>query len=122
MGSRGIWVFFGLLFAGVGPMIGVAWFHHLGDFAKSPQRVEMSVGSTSFVAGGRAKIWFSSIQTGPEIEISCKDYSKMIQLETKEPSDQVCGIRVRKLEVFERDLAGHPQLRAVFEVTWDDKK
>jgi hypothetical protein len=111
----------GLLFAGIGPMLGVAYFNRLGDFAKSPQRLEMSVGSTSFVAGGRAKIWFSSIQTGPEIEISCKDQTKMLQLETSEPSDEVCGIRVRKLELFEKDLAGHPQIRAVFEVTWQEK-
>ena len=102
-------------------MLGVAWHNRLGDFAKSPQRVEMSVGSTCFVAGGRAKIWFSSMQTGPEIEISCKDQSRLLQLETDKPSDDVCGIRVRKLEIFEKDLAGHPQLRGVFEVTWNEK-
>ena len=115
-------MFLGLLFAGIGPMLGVAWYHRLGDFAKSPQRVEMGVGSTCFVAGGRAKLWFSSIEQGPVVEISCKGHAKSIDLINGEPTEQVCGIRVRKLEVFEEDLGGNPQLRGVFEVTWDEKK
>lgn len=103
-------------------MLGVAWHNRLGNFAHSPQRVEMSVGTTCFVAGGKAKMWFASIETGPQIEISCKDQSHMIELATNEPSDDVCGIRVRKLDLFERDLGGHRQLRGVFEVTWDENK
>ena len=103
-------------------MLGVAWYNRLGDFAKSPQRVEMSVGSTCFVAGGRAKIWFASLETGPKVEVSCKDQSHLIELAGDDSSEEVCGIRVRKLEVFEKDLGGNPQLRGVFEVTWDEKK
>ena len=108
-----------MLVLGVGPLVGYAWVNKLGDFAKSPQRVEMGVGSSSFVAGGRARLWFASVELGPQVEVTCKGQSRLIELVDDEPSGEVCGIRVKKLDVYEKDLGRYKVLRGVFEVTWE---
>jgi hypothetical protein len=121
MGARGLWFAVGVMVMGIGPIVGYAWLNKLGDFAKSPQRVEMSLGSTSIVAGGRAKMWFAMVDIAPTVEVSCKGSSRMLEL-TDKPSEEVCGVRVRKLEIVEREMGRHATMRGVFEVTWNDSK
>lgn len=110
----------GLAIAGVGPLAFFAWHNKLGDLAKSPQTVEMNLGTTSIVAGGRAKLWFASVDYGTNVEVSCKGQRHMFEL-GEEASDEVCGIRVRAVKLHELELKGYPALRATFEVTWDAK-
>lgn len=110
----------GVAVVGIVPLLFFAWHNRLGDFAKSPQTVEMGLGSTSIVAGGRAKLWFASVDLGPQVEVSCKKQSRLIEL-GEEPSDEVCGIRVRQMSLKEVKRGRFSSLRATFEVTWDDK-
>ncbi len=109
----------GLFIVGIGPLAFFAWFNKLGDFAKSPQTVEMNMGTTAFVAGGRARLWFAGDEMGPSVEVQCKRTSRLLQL-TEEPSDEVCGIRVRLKNIKEQVRGRRAVLRGTFEVTWDD--
>lgn len=106
---------------GVGPLVSFVWINKLGDLATSPQRVEMNLGTTSFVAGGRAKLWFAAVDLGPQVEVSCKRQTRMIEL-TDRVSDEVCGIRIRSVALKERDFKGYHITRGEFEVTWDDRR
>lgn len=119
---RGIWIFLGFMVMGIGPIAMFAWFNQLGDFAKSPQTVEMNLGTTSFVAGGRAKLWFAMVEDGPVVEVACKSESRMVSLPDEERSDEVCGIQVRKIDLLEKERRGHRTLRVVLQVTWQDLK
>jgi hypothetical protein len=94
----------------------------LGDIAKSPQTVEIAMGGSVIVAGGKAKLWFAAIDLGPQIEIKCGKEAAFIELNGDEPSREVCGIRVRKIEIKEKEFRGGMVYRGKFEVTWDDKK
>lgn len=119
---RGMWIFLGLMVMGIGPIAVFAWFNQLGDFAKSPQTVEMNLGTTSFVAGGRARLWFAMVEEGPVVEVSCKGESRMVTLIDHKASDVVCGVQVTAVELLERNLKGRRSLRGVFRVTWEDRK
>lgn len=114
-------MFLGLMLAGVGPVVMFMWVNQLGDLAKSPQTVEMNLGTTSFVAGGRARLWFASVDLGPQVEISCKNQSRLVDLSEDEPSDEVCGIRVSKIDLVEKERHGIRTMRAILRVTWDSK-
>lgn len=115
-------MFLGLMIMGVGPVVSFMWLNQLGDLAKSPQTVEMNLGTSSFVAGGKARLWFAAVDMGPMVEISCKGRSHMVELVDEEPSDEVCGIRVSKMELIEKERRGIRSMRAILRVTWDDKK
>jgi hypothetical protein len=118
-----IWALF--LAGGVGALGApyyVAYQLQLGDFAKSPQTVEINLGTTALVAGGRAKLWFASVDIGPSIEVSCKKEKSFFEVSKSAPSEEVCGVRVRCLDVFEKEFRGHKLLRGRFEITWDDTK
>jgi len=115
-------MFLGLMVMGIGPVVSFMWLNQLGDLAKSPQSVEMNLGTSSFVAGGKAKLWFAAVDLGVMVEISCKGESKMVELYDDKPSDEVCGIRVEKIELIEKERRGIRTMRAKLKVTWDDSK
>lgn len=116
------WTILLSLFAiGLGGPLLVAYQLKLGEFAKSPQTVELNLGGSVFVAGGRAKIWFAEIGMGPVVEITCKDEQAMVELSEDEPSQEVCGIRVQSSELTELKIRGHAIPRLECEVTWNEK-
>lgn len=122
MGGRGIWIFLALMVAGVGPIVSFVWINKLGDLATSPQTVEMNLGTTSFVAGGRARIWFASVDLGPQIEVTCKEESRLLELSGDSESDEVCGIRVSLVDWSEKERKGMRRIRATFRVAWDGQE
>lgn len=122
MGTK-IWFYlFGMLAAGVGLPMLLAYQLKLGDFAKSPQEVKLSLGGSLVVAGGRAKIWFAQVDRTPMVEISCTKESAMIELAEDEPSREVCGVQVRSLDLKELQRGVHKTLQGRFEVTWKSAK
>lgn len=94
----------------------VAWRNQYGSYAKSPQTVEMSIGTQTIVAGGRAKMWFAQIDEGAYVELKRKGESRGLWLQVDEPSDPVFGLTVELVEVQE----SMPP-RAKFEVRWDSE-
>ncbi len=116
------WLFIlGIFAMGVGMPVLVAYNLRLGEFAKSPQTVELMLGSSILVAGGRAKIWFAQVDMGPTIEINCRKETRMVELQHGEPTDEICGVRVELIEVFEKRLGSHTTLRGKFKVSWDEE-
>lgn len=86
----------------------------LGSTARSPQTVEMILGSTAVVAGGRAKIWYAGGDTGGDFEIQCSRGKHYFQAMIDEPREG-CGVKVTwtKLEQM-----GTKPSRATFKVEW----
>lgn len=120
MGFRS-WTFLaGVFVMGVLMPMLLAYQLRLGDFAKSPQTVTLNLGGSIPVAGGRAKMWFSHIDLGPSVEVSCKRERATIELREGEQSEEVCGIRVRPLGIDEVEFNGHTMVRGRFEVTWEE--
>lgn len=118
MGTK-IWVYLiGMMAAGIGLPMLLAYQLKLGDFAKSPQEVRLNLGGSLVVAGGRAKIWFAQVDLAPTVEISCAKETATVELDEEEPSQEVCGVQVRKLDIKEVQLGVHRVLQGHFEVTW----
>ncbi|MBI5706784.1 MAG: hypothetical protein HZC36_07310 [Armatimonadetes bacterium] len=118
MGTK-IWVYLiGMMAAGIGLPMLLAYQLKLGDFAKSPQEVRLNLGGSLVVAGGRAKIWFAQVDPAPTLEISCAKETATVELDEEEPSQEVCGVQVRKLDIKEVQLGVHRVLQGHFEVTW----
>lgn len=92
----------------------------LGGYAKSPQIVELNMGQSALVAGGRAKLWFAAADMGAQIEVSCKKGSSGFELKLEEECDEACGIRVTLLEITEKTMGEHETVRGKFLVTWND--
>jgi hypothetical protein len=118
MNAKSVWTMLIVGIAAAGPLLGVAWFHRLGSFAKSPQTAEIMVGGTVLVGGGRAKLLFSSVELGPVVEVSCKGDKRTLELFQDRVSDAVCGIRLSKPEVVE-GVGGSLRLRV--QVEWDER-
>lgn len=118
MGTK-IWVYLiGMLAAGVGLPMLLAYQLKLGDFAKSPQEVQLNLGGSIMVAGGKAKIWFAQVDPAPTVEISCAKETATVELDEDEPSHEACGVQVRKLDLKEVQMGVHKTLQGRFEVTW----
>jgi len=92
-------------------MLGIARVHHLD--AESPQILEIPLGMTKTLAGGRATAWFGEVELGPVVEVKCKGEIKRLELTKEEPSDECCGVRIRLLELVE-----DPRPQVKIEVTW----
>ena len=95
--------------------------------AKSPQEITLSMARSTSVANGRAEIWFAAagddeylggrIVEAAQTEVRCKENQQMVPV-TSEPSEEVCGIRIRLLELKYGGFTGsHPIAR--FEITWE---
>ncbi len=106
---------FALIFT-IGTPFFIAKNLQLGSFAKSPQEVKMSLGSTATVAGGRASLWFAGGDTGADFEIRCKEQQTYFQPSYDEPACEACGIRVEFLELTQKSPNRPP--KAVFKVSW----
>lgn len=109
---------FGVLIA-----IGVPFFlvsqMELGSYAKSPQTVEIPLGSRRIVAGGKAKIWFAGGSTGSEFEISCSKDGRYVLPQPKEKYD-ACGIHVTLVDIDDKEADRPP--KASFKIEWDSAK
>jgi hypothetical protein len=87
----------------------------LGSYAKSPQEVEMSLGSTALIGGGRAHLWYAGGDTGGDFEVRCRTERRYFQPEIGE-TYEACKVSVELLKIQEPD-GGRPP-RARFRVTW----
>src|SRR5438105_8177930 len=96
-------------------MLYIAKNRQLGGYAHSPQTVVLPMGRSTLVAGGRAKLWFGSVEPGVYVEVSCKSESKLMNLQEGEAGDDGCGVHVRLL-AFKRENA-----KATFEVSWKEE-
>ena len=87
----------------------------IGGIAKSPQRVTMSSGSFRTVANGRAQLHYAQWSSVPEVEVLCHGERYLVDINSSQPSETVCGIRVRMISAS-AGFTGAPQ--AELEVTW----
>jgi len=65
----------------------------VGNYAKSPQTIQMPLGAKRMVAGGRAKIWYAGGVSRAEYMISCKKDGLYVYAEPNEVST-ACGLQV----------------------------
>jgi hypothetical protein len=96
----------------------VSKHNQYGGFAKSPQEATMTVGSSLFVAGGKARLWYGSHDLGPRVEVECGKEAHLVELADEEPVDVGCGITLTHLETTE--VRG--VLRSRFKVEWGEKR
>lgn len=115
MGKKGIIFLIAFVVVAVGTPFFIARHLHLGDYATSPQSVELSAGTSVLVAGGRVKLWFACGETGREFEVVCKDESLYAGGFNDEPVAELCGVTVELIEVEE--LENRPP-RGKFRITW----
>ena len=107
------------------PAVGLLSFYMVamngqyGSFAKSPQTAKLTLGGSVIVGGGRAKLWFREVDGNAWVEVSCKNDTKVVEIPEDETTEEVCGIRMRRLDL---DLNGPHPPRVKLEVTWDEKK
>lgn len=87
----------------------------LGNYAKSPQEVTISLGGSATIAGGRAKLWFAGGDTGGDFEVSCAGEQRYFGSDRGD-ENLACGVNVRLLGVEEAGPS--PVSRAKFRVTW----
>lgn len=108
--------------ATVGSMILVASMQQFGDFAKSPQTVVLNMGTQALVAGGKANLWFASVETGAVLEVRCARETRTFDLQPDEQTEECCGVKVRFVEFGERRIRGVGMVTAKCVVVWNDKK
>ncbi|MEM1206603.1 MAG: hypothetical protein AAGN66_25435 [Acidobacteriota bacterium] len=91
------------------------WQAGLGRFAESPQRMEIRKGVTALVAGGQAGVVFldSPFRRRAQMKVRCKDVDQSFDLGRGDVSEEICGIRVRLLEILPGD-------RVAIEATWGE--
>ncbi len=93
--------------------------------ARSPQKVEILLGNTRTVAGGRADVWFSQVRdewredlnwvvSAALVEVRCDQEGEAVLVFDDKRTHRICGVRLRLIEIEES--GGTPT--AVFEVTW----
>lgn len=112
MGPRTIGFFVLALIFTIGVPLFISKNLQLGGNAKSPQEATMILGSTTIIAGGKAKLWYAGGDTGGDFEIRCQKEQKYFRPEAGDISS-ACEVNVELLKVS--DTA--PQ-RATFRVTW----
>jgi hypothetical protein len=115
------WKLWSVFLCGVVGILGlpylVAYNLRLGDFATSPQTVELPMGGSVLIAGGRARLWFVGGDTGSAVEIGCKNEQRAFD-SSLHPTDTACGVRVRFIDSTKRQIEGEKYIRGRFEVTW----
>ncbi len=97
--------------------LGVMALFSMGGYHWSPQSLRLVTGESQTVANGRAVITAGQIGYDVQLEIHCKKEHSSLTLDIDaDPSEKVCGIQVRVLEVSEARF-GAPS--ANLKVSWD---
>lgn len=92
----------------------IEWQFKIGDFAKSPQYVSLRPAGRIIVGGGRAVLGLKETRRDKAVvQIRCSDGEEEVRLEPGQPSEEICGIRVRWTGPSPRILYAQQ-----FEVSW----
>lgn len=103
---------------GLFALIALQWKLDLGQFADSPQLVEVPWGARSIVGGGRAAVDFDQLDGDvATLRLWCTEDETEIRLEPDDQSELFCGVRIRLLG-FLSGRDGGEKTRAALEVTW----
>lgn len=114
MGPRTIGIFILAVIFTIGVPLFISNNLQLGGNAKSPQEATIVLGSTTIIAGGKAKLWYAGGDTGGDFEISCQKEQKYFRPEPGE-INMACEVGVELLKVGESTPP-----RATFRITWKD--
>ncbi len=112
-----------LVLIGVGlfALIVLQWKLDLGQFAESPQLIEVPWGARSIVGGGRAAVDFDQLDGEvATLRLWCSEYETEIRLEPDDQTEELCGVRVRLLG-FLGGRGDGETTRAALEVSWEPK-
>ncbi|MCC7230408.1 MAG: hypothetical protein IT203_08425 [Fimbriimonadaceae bacterium] len=112
MGPRTIGLSILAVILTIGVPLFVSKHLQLGGNAKSPQEATLILGSTTIIAGGRAKLWYAGGDTGGDFEIRCQNEQKYFRPEPGEV-ESACKVDVELLNVNESTPP-----RATFRITW----
>jgi len=108
-----------LVSAGIFALLALQWKLDLGQFAESPQLVEVPWGARSVVGGGRAAVDFDQLEGEvATLRLWCHEDELVVRLEPDGQSDEFCGVRIRLLGFLNGRDAGE-KTRAALEVTWE---
>lgn len=113
---RGKWfIALVILLGGWGALEFVLWQSELGDYAESPQRLEISQGATALVAGGRAGVVYESSRLRKDVLflVRCQAEEERVRLRRGDVSPPICGVRVKLLDLLVGD-------RVAIEVHWGE--
>ena len=103
---RGKWLFaLAILLGGWGALEFVLWQSKLGEYAESPQTLELSQGATALVGGGRAGVVYEGhrLRRDARILVRCKDTEQRFRLRRGHVSDVTCGVQVQLLDILPGD-------------------
>ena len=102
-----------ILRGGWGLLEALSYQTGLGDYAKSPQRLQLKQGLTAIVAGGSAGVVFMEdrFRKKAQLLIRCQEGRRTISLRRGQVSEEICGIRVELLDIL-------PEGKVNVEVRW----
>ena len=102
-----------ILLGGWGLLEALSYQTGLGDYAKSPQRLQLKQGLTAIVAGGSAGVVFMEdrFRKKAQLLIRCQEGRRTISLRRGQVSEEICGIRVELLDIL-------PEGKVNVEVRW----
>ena len=111
-----------LISVGIFALVVLQWKLDLGEFAESPQLVELPWGARSIVGGGRAAVDFDQLDGNTAtLRLWCSEHEVQLRLQPDHQTDEVCGVRIRLLGFLSgRDAS--EQTRVALEVTWNDSE
>ncbi|MEM1179852.1 MAG: hypothetical protein AAGM22_16005 [Acidobacteriota bacterium] len=93
----------------------MTWQAGLGDYARSPQRVQLRQGLTSLVGGGRAGLVFveERFRKKAQILVRCEAGRRTLNMRPGAVSEEICGVQVELLAILSDGLIN-------VEVRWGD--
>ena len=102
-----------ILLGGWGLLEALSYQTGLGDYAKSPQRLQLKQGLTAIVAGGSAGLVFMEdrFRKKAQLLIRCEEGRRTISLRRGQVSEEICGVRVELLDIL-------PEGKVNVEVRW----
>lgn len=102
-----------ILLGGWGLLEALSYHSGLGEYAKSPQRLQLKQGLTAVVGGGRAGLVFMEdrFRKKAQLLIRCQQGRRTISLRRGQVSEEICGIRVELLDIL-------PEGKVNVEVRW----
>lgn len=106
-----------LITVGIFALVVLQWKLDLGQFAESPQLIEVPWGARSIVGGGRAAVDFDQLDGDvATLRLWCDEDEIEVRLEPDDRSDEFCGVRIRLLGFLSG--RGGEKTRAALEVSW----
>ena len=110
-----------LIGAGLFALIALQAKLDLGQFAESPQLVEVPWGARSILGGGRAAVDFDGLSGNTAtLRLWCSQEEFEVRLEPDDQTEELCGVRVRLLG-FLTGRKGGEETRAALEATWGEE-